>query len=233
MKTACRIPAGGHRGKVLFVDRRQDILGLVHDQQQAGGGAHHVGLAVPAQERDPAVSDHAHEVGTFLPAFFGQQVGVQPVLEAQDGLDGLGFVGGVDFHDAAVAAGELAQQENLQVRQQLILAGLARHDHHEIQPPVEPDAVQDGGGRFELVAAQAHAAAFPGEIRKAAQQAPAVFGQFAHACDQSSSRLSMASSMERSRRPSRPCRLALPRSSAPMPTEMRTRLVSSFRSSLL
>ncbi len=150
------VGAGGHRGDVFIPLLDGHILGFVALQQGAGGGAHHVGHRRAREEEDARRAVAVDVAGLFAELAMRERVVGEGPLQPAHGVERLRFPGGRHLDDLGRQLAQQGQQVGLDLRLQLVLARLAREDHHKGQPAPADHAVADGGRHLLLVTAQDH-----------------------------------------------------------------------------
>lgn len=145
------VGGGSHGQELALVVGRGDILGFVDDQQEGSGCADDIGGGVAGEERDASEVEQAHEVTVLAPAPGGEGVAGEELVEAEEGVEGLGFVGGIDDDDADGELGVEVEEVIEEVEDELVLAGLAGEDDDDGVTEVVVDGVEERGDGGELI----------------------------------------------------------------------------------
>ncbi len=148
------VRARRHRVEAGVPDRRVDVLRLVGHQQQRGGLPARIGALVGREEAGRGLADLDDVAVSGAHLAHGQRRALQPIEHPVAG--DVGLRGARRRRDDDRAAGVLVagQQPGDELGQRLVFAGLPGEDDGELPAETARDALGDGPGRAELVAAQ-------------------------------------------------------------------------------
>ncbi len=148
-----RVRARGHRVEDGVPPRRVDILRFVRDEDQAGGLAARVRQRGGGEKRHGRLADtHRGVAGARGPGerlLIRQQALEQPIA----GEHRLRPQGRRDHDERTVLVHGAREDEHQQLRQHLVLPGLAGEDDRELVTPAVEDAARDRARRLQLVRA--------------------------------------------------------------------------------
>ena len=125
------VGGGSHRNELTLVEGGGNVLGFIDDEEQGGGGADDVGFGVTGEEGNARLTDQAHEVAMLAPATGSEGVAGEDLIEAEQGVEGLGFVGGVDGNHAERKFFVEVKKVSHELDEEFVLAGLAGEDDDE------------------------------------------------------------------------------------------------------
>ena len=149
-----------HGVETALIKGGVDVLGFVDDEQEGGGGADDVGFGVTGEEGNTGLIDYADELAFFAPEVGGEGVAGEDLIEADDGVDGLGFVGGVDGDHAEGKFGIGVEQVGHELDDELVLAGLAGKDDDDGVAVAVKDGFGQAGKGGDLVGPELEAGGF-------------------------------------------------------------------------
>jgi hypothetical protein len=143
---------GRHGGGVLAPLFLGDVLGLVGLEEEVGRCSDDTGVGEGTEEEGASAVELDDVILALSPRVSVPRV-VEPVPQAEDGVDGLGLEGGGGLDDLAPPALVEVEQVCLELGEQLVFAGLAAHGDDESLAVAVEDGVEDGVGGLELVGA--------------------------------------------------------------------------------
>jgi len=159
-----------------LVEGGEDVLGFIDDEQQGSGGTDDVGLGVTGEEGNAGLVEQAHEISTFAPGFCCEGILCEDLIEAQDGIGGLGFVGGVDGNDAEGEVGIGIKAVSHKLDEEFVLAGLAGKDDDEGVAVMVEDGIEEAVDGGDLVGTQGKTGGVPDESRQAGEKRGEMLG---------------------------------------------------------
>jgi len=157
------VGGGGHGQEFALIEGGEDVLGFVDDEQQGSGGTNDIGLGVSGEEGNAGLVEQAHEISTFAPGFGGEGILCENLIEAQDGIGGLGLVGRVDGNDAEGEVRIGIEAVCHELDKEFVLAGLAGKDDDEGIAVVVEDGIEQAVDGCDLVGTQRQTGGMPDE----------------------------------------------------------------------
>jgi hypothetical protein len=174
------VACGGHGGEAPVIDGAGDVLGFVDDEEAVGGGTDDIGGGVTGEVGDAGEAVAVDVSMLAVEARFVEEATLKGALfEAVHGVNGLGVEGGLDADDGAADLAQAGEEEEDEVRDHLVLAGLAGKEDDEGFTVAGEDGAGDGFGGADLVGAEADAEKAFGESgdgTRAESQFPTLVG---------------------------------------------------------
>ena len=169
-KDAGGVGGGEHGMDTVLVEGGRDILGFIDDEEEGGGSADDAGGGVPGEEGDTSLIDAADVAAMLAPAMGKEGVVLKKLIEAEEGVESLRFVGGVDKDDAGGEGREEVEKVGGEVEEELVLAGLAGEDDGESIAAVIEDGIEDGLEGGGLVGTEGDAGGAAGVLREGGEE---------------------------------------------------------------
>ena len=179
-KDAGGVGGGEHGMDTVLVEGGRDILGFIDDEEGGGGSADDAGGGVPGEEGDTSLIDAADVAAMLAPAMGKEGVVLKKLIEAEEGVESLRFVGGVDKDDAGGEGREEVEKVGGEVEEELVLAGLAREDDDDGVAELVGDGVEEAGEGGDLVGTQAEPGGGADEFGQAGEEGGEVRGVGVH-----------------------------------------------------